>query len=186
MEKVGGKTNMEQNILKRYNEIHIMLWEEVIKVFSVRTNEPIEYYKTNTEQIKILYIASLKRTALFNLFVRGKITEQEKNNLLINANCAACYVADVVKSIEFIRGNANWYNGNCEYCPIKKWNAMNMHCNDYHTVENRLDSLINYIVNCITHREKFNLGAYTSLRKAIMKKMYIVAHLEWGYEENEV
>ena len=37
----GGKTNMEQNILKRYNEIHIMLWEEVLKVFSVRTNEPI-------------------------------------------------------------------------------------------------------------------------------------------------
>lgn len=45
MEKVGGKTNMEQNILKRYNKIHVMLWEEVIKVFSVRTNEPIEYYK---------------------------------------------------------------------------------------------------------------------------------------------
>lgn len=42
---------MEQNILKRYNEIHIMLWEEVIKVFSARTNEPIEYYKTNTEQM---------------------------------------------------------------------------------------------------------------------------------------
>ena len=45
--------------------------------------------------------------------------------------------------------------------------------------------VINRIVNCITHREKFNLGAYTSLRKAIIKKMYIVAHLEWGYEENE-
>lgn len=45
MEKVGGKTNMEQNILKRYNEIHTMLWEEVIKVFASRTNEPIEYYK---------------------------------------------------------------------------------------------------------------------------------------------
>lgn len=177
---------MEQNILKRYNEIHIMLWEEVIKVFSVRTNEPIEYYKANTKQIETLYIASLKRTALFNLFVRGKITEYEKNNLLMNCDCAACYVAGAVRSIEFIRGNANWYNDNCEYCPIKKWNAMNMHCNDYHTVEDKLDYLINRIVNCITHREKFNLGAYTSLRKAIMKKMYIVAHLEWGYEENEV
>lgn len=70
---------MEQSTLKRYNEIHIMLWEEVLKVFSVRTNEPIEYYKTNTEQIETLYIESLKRTALFNLFVNGKITEQEKN-----------------------------------------------------------------------------------------------------------
>lgn len=177
---------MEQNILKRYNEIHIMLWEEVLKVFIVRTNESIEYYKANKEQIETLYITSLKRTALFNLFVRGQITEEEKNNLLMNANCAACYVAGAVRSIEFIRGNANWYNDNCEYCPIKKWNATGMHCNDYHTVEDKLDDLINYIVNCITHRKKFNLGAYTSLRKAVMKKMYIVAHLEWGYEQNEV
>lgn len=58
-----------------------------------------------------------------------------------------------------------------------------MYCNDYHTVEDKLDYLINRIVNCLTHREKFNLGAYTSLRKSIMKKMYIVAHLEWRYEE---
>lgn len=66
-----------------------------------------------------------------------------------------------------------------------------MHCNDYHTVEDKLDDLINYIVNCITHRKKFNLGAYTSLRKAVMKKMYIVAHLEWDmnkmkYEEYNI
>lgn len=104
---------MEQNILKRYNEIHIMLWEEVLKVFIVRTNESIEYYKANKEQIETLYITSLKRTAIFNLFVRGQITEEEKNNLLMNANCAACYVAGAVRSIEFIRGNANWYNDNC-------------------------------------------------------------------------
>lgn len=172
---------MEQNILKRYNEIHIMLWEEVMKVFISRTNESIEYYKTNTEQIETLYITSLKRTAIFNLFVRGKITEVEKNNLLMNANCAACYVARAVRSIEFIRGNANWYNDNCEYCPIKKWNAMNMHCNDYHIVVNRLDYLIKYIIKCINGKEKFNIWAYMSLRKAIMKKMYIVAHLEWRY-----
>ena len=162
-----------------------MLWEEVIKVFVARTNEPIEYYKTNTEQIETLYIAKLKRTALLNLFVRGKITEQEKNNLIMNANCAACYIANAVRSIEFIRGNADWDNISCEFCPIKKWNVTNMYCIDYHTVEGRLDDLIDYIVNCITHREKFNLGAYMSLRKAIIKKMYIVAHLEWGYEENE-
>lgn len=174
---------MEQNILKRYNEIHIMLWEEVIKVFSDRTNEPIEYYRANKEQIETLYIASLKRTALFNLFVKGQITEQEKNNLLMNANCAACYVAGAVRSIEFIRGNVNWYNDACEYCPIKKWNVTNMHCNDYHTVEDKIYYLINYIAKCIDGKEKFKLWAYMNLRKAIMKKMYIVAHLEWGYEE---
>lgn len=175
---------MEQNILKRYNEIHIMLWEEVIKVFSARTNEPIEYYKINTEQIETLYITKLKRTALLNLFVRGKITEQEKNDLLMNANCAACYVADVVHSEEFRKYNVcRRYVSRCVYCPIKKWNAINMYCNDYHTVKDKLDYLINRIVNCITNREKFNLGAYMNLRKAIMKKMYIVAHLEWGYEE---
>lgn len=176
---------MEQSILERYNEIHVMLWEEVLKVFSVRTSKirGIEYYEANTDQIKTLYISSLKRTALFNLFVRGKITEQEKNNLLMSVNCAACYVANAVRSIEFMIDDANWYDS-CESCPVKKWNNMNMNCNDYHTVEYRLDGLIIYITNCITHKEKFNLGAYTSLRKAIMKKMYIVAHLEWGYEKN--
>lgn len=174
---------MEQNTLKRYNEIHIMLWEEVIKVFIARTNESIEYYKANREQIEILYIASLKRTALFNLFVRGKITEQEKNNLIMNANCAACYVAGVVRSIEFIRGNANWDNGNCEYCPIKKWRVEKMSCKDYHTLEDKIDYLINYIVNCTSGKEKFNLEVYTKLRKVIMKKIYIVEHLEWRYED---
>lgn len=176
---------MEQNILKRYNEIHTMLWEEVIKVFSARTSKirGIEYYKTNTEQIETLYITSLKRTALLNLFVEGKITEQEKNDLLMNANCAACYVSGAVMSIEFMRGNVNLGNDRCEFCPIKKWNATNMHCNDYHTLEDKIDYLINYIVKCIDGKEKFNIDAYTKIRKAIMKKMYIVAHLEWRYEE---
>lgn len=174
---------MKQIEIKRYNEIHVMLWEEVMKLFSVRTNEPIEYFRENKEQIETLYNTSLKRTALFNLFANGKITEKEKNNLIMNANCAACYVAGAVRSIEFIKGNVNWYDDNCKYCPIKKWNAKGKHCNDYHTVEDKIDYLINYIIKCITHREKFNLVAYTRLRKAIMKKMYIVAHLEWGYEK---
>lgn len=177
---------MEQNILKRYNEIHIKLWEEVLKVFAARTKESIEYFRENQEQIETLYITSLKRTALFNLFVRGQITEQEKNNLLMNCVCAACYVCAAVRSIEFIRGNTNWDSSRCECCPIKKWNSTGMHCNDYHTVESKLDDLTRYITNCITHREKFNLGAYKKLRKAVMKKMYIVAHLEWGYEQDEV
>jgi hypothetical protein len=182
---------MEQNILKRYNEIHIMLWEEVIKVFSVRTNKirDTEYYRENQEQIETLYIARLKRTAVLNLFVSGKITEQEKNNLLMNSDCAACSVADSASLEEFRKGNTGACSVleiRCKYCPIKKWNATGKRCIDYHTVEDRLDNLITYITYCITHREKFNLGVYTSLRKAIMKKMYIVAHLEWGYEQNEV
>lgn len=172
---------MEQSILKRYNEIHVMLWEEVLKVFIVRTNESIEYYKTNTEQIETLCITSLKRTALFNLFVRGQITEQEKNDLLMNANCAACCVANAVRSIEFMIDDANRYDS-CESCPIKKWRVEKMHCKDYHTLEGKLYDLVNYIVKCINGKKEFNQEAYTSLRKDIIKKMYIVAHLEWRYE----
>lgn len=176
---------MEQEILKRYHEIHTMIWEEVIKVFSARTSKirDIEYYKTNTEQIKTLYIRTLKRTALFNLFVRCKITEQEKNNLLMNANCAACYIANEVHGLQVELGAASVFKPVCCCCPIEKWNAMNMHCNDYHTVEDKIGYLINYIVKCIDGKEKFNIEVYTKLRKAIMKKMYIVAHLEWRYEE---
>lgn len=170
---------MEQNILKRYNEIHIKLWEEVLKVFSARTKESIEYFRENQEQIETLYISSLKRTALFNLFVRGKITKQEKNNLLMNCDCAACYVASEERNLQ-CRYSA------CNYCPIEKWRGIDKHCNDYCTLQDRIDNLIRYITKCIDGKEKFNLGAYTSLRKAVMKKMYIVAHLEWGYEENEV
>lgn len=177
---------MEQNILKRYNEIHVMLWEEVIKVFSARTNESIEYYKANQEQINTLFISYLKRKALLNLFVRGKITEFEKNRLLMSSDCAACYIADFVQSIEFILGNSNWSNIRCEYCPIKKWNTniASDCCKDYHVLEDKLDNLIRYIVKCTSNKGKFNIRAYTKLRKAVIKKAYIIAHLEWGYEEN--
>lgn len=179
---------MEQNILKRYNEIHTMLWEEVLKVFNARTNKirGIEYYKVNRNQIKTLYASSLKRKAIFNLFAREKITEEEKDNLSKHFDCAACSIADAVQSIAFLTGNANWANVRCEYCPIKKWRVEKMNCRDYHTLEDKIDNLINYIAKCISGKEKFNLKAYTKLRKAIMKKIYIVAHLEWGYEENEV
>lgn len=176
---------MEQNILKRYNEIHIMLWEEVIKVFSVRTNEPIEYYKANTEQIKTLYISSLKRTAIFNLFDKGKTTEQEKNRLLMNSNCSACYISNEEHNIQVKLGKAGMFECICFFCPIEKWRK-GVPCKDYYYVEESVNDLRRYIVKCINGKEKFNLGAYMSLRKAIMKKMYIVAHLEWGYEQNEV
>lgn len=54
---------------------------------------------------------------------------------------------------------------------------MNMH---YNAVEDRLDVLIRYITNCITHREKFGPGAYMSLRKAILRR---IEFLEWRYGE---
>ena len=166
------------------NEIHIKLWEEVIKVFSARTNESIEYFRENQEQIETLYITSLKRTALFNLFVRGQITEQEKNNLLMSNDCAACYVSDAVHSEEFRKYNVvRRYVCRCECCPIKKWNSAGMHCNDYSTLVDKLYDLINYTVKCINGKKEFNQEVYTSLRKDIIKKMYIVAHLEWRYEE---
>lgn len=36
---------MEQNILKRYNEIHIMLWEEALKQFMYNTGSCISSLK---------------------------------------------------------------------------------------------------------------------------------------------
>ena len=65
-------------------------------------NKQLSQKDIEQERIKGAIDILLKRTAIFNLFVRGEITEQEKNNLLINANCAACYVAGAVRSIEFI------------------------------------------------------------------------------------
>ena len=174
---------MEQNILKRYNEIHTMLWEEVLKVFASRTNEPIEYYKTNTEQIETLYIVSLKRIALFDLFDSGKITEEEKNNLLESANCAACYIAYKEYDLQFKLGTISVFEKVCKCCPIEKWREVGQHCKDYNKLGDKICSLINYIIKCIDGKEKFNLDTYTRLRKAIMKKMYIVAHLEWRYGE---
>lgn len=174
---------MEQSTLKRYNEIHIMLWEEVIKVFAARTKESIEYFRENQEQIETLYITSLKRTALFNLFVRGQITEQEKNNLLMNADCAACYISHVEHKIQVEFGMASAFKNVCLCCPIGKWRNESSQCGDYYTISDKLDYLINYTVKCINGKKEFNQEVYTSLRKDIIKKIYIVAHLEWRYEE---
>ena len=71
------KQNMEQSILKRYNEIHVMLWEEVLKVFSARTSNinDIKYYNENGQLSKKLRISNIKSTALLHLFARGEITE---------------------------------------------------------------------------------------------------------------
>lgn len=175
---------MEQNILKRYNEIHIMLWEEVLKVFSVRTRDinDIKYYKENVQLSKKLRISNIKSTALLHLFVKGEITEQEKDNLLMESNCSACYIAHIVHKINFEFKEDGMLGNTCSYCPIKKWRR-GKPCDEYYTIEKHLNDLRQYIVNCINGTKKFNLGAYTRLRKRIMKKMYIVAHLEWRYEE---
>lgn len=174
---------MEQNILKRYNEIHTMLWEEVLKAFSARTSNinDVKYYKENGQLSYKLNVFNIKRTALFHLCVRGKITEEEEYNLLANANCAACYVAHASQSIESMKDN-NYSRIRCVYCPIKKWNTMDTYCHDYYTIDDKLDDLTVYISNCIDGKEKFSIETYMSLRKAIIKKMYILAHLEWGYE----
>ena len=178
---------MEQNILKRYNEIHTMLWEEVLKVFASRTSNisDIKYYRENGQLLSKLYLPNIKRTALLHLFVRGQITEEEKNNLLICCNCSACYIANEVHDLQVELGAASVFNPVCYCCPIEKWR--NGHpCNEYKTVSENVHGLKRYVMKCINDKEKFNLEAYTRLRKAIMKKMYIVAHLEWGYEQNEV
>lgn len=53
---------MEQNVLKRYNEIHIMLWEEVIKVFNGKKEFNEEVYTRLRMDIerKMLNISSLE------------------------------------------------------------------------------------------------------------------------------
>lgn len=175
---------MEQTMLKRYNEIHVMLWEEVLKVFSARTRDinDIKYYKENGQLEKKLRISNIKSTALLHLFVRGEITEEEKENLLMESNCSACYIAHIVHNINFEFKGGSVFGRICYYCPIVRWRS-GMPCSGYYVISELLKDLELYIVNCISGKEKFNLGIYTSLRKDIMKKMYIVAHLEWRYEE---
>lgn len=175
---------MEQNEIKRYHEIHIKLWEEVIKVFAARTSNisDVKYYKENG-QLNKLYISNVKRTALLHLFVRGQITEEEKNNLLTNNDCAACYISHVEHKIQVEFGMASAFKCVCLCCPIGKWRNRSFPCDDYYIISDKINYLINYTVKCINGKKEFNQEAYTSLRKAIMKKMYIVAHLEWRYEE---
>lgn len=177
---------MEQNILKRYNEIHTMLWEEVLKVFNDRTNKGIEEFKKDKILLEDLHISRIKRTALFNLFEKDKITEEEKDNLLESANCAACYIAHGEYDLQFKFGTISIFEKICKCCPIEKWREAGQHCNDYNKLCDKICYLINHVIKCINGKEKFNQEVYTKLRMDIMKKMYIVAHLEWGYEENEV
>lgn len=98
----------------------------------------------------------------------------------MSCDCSACYIASKECDLQYR------FDSKCNHCPIEKWRGIDKHCNDYCTLQDRMDNLIGYITKCVDGKEKFNLGAYMSLRKDIMKKMYIIAHLELGYEENEV
>ena len=187
---------MEQSTLKRYNEIHIMLWEEALKQFMYNTDSCISSLKdilcgTVGEELRaikknavwcLLDIRSIKTKALRKLYSDGKISLLERNSLLASNLCSACYVAMDVKYKE--RERSDTFKVVCLYCPVTKWREESG-CHEFQVISRKITRLRRYIIKCMNDEEKFNQEAYTSLRKAIMKKMYIVAHLEWGYEENE-
>ena len=100
----------------------------------------------------------------------------------MDSNCSACYIAHIAQDISFEFKEGNVFEVVCFYCPIKKWRS-GIPCDEYYDISKLLKDLELYIVNCTNGKEKFNIGAYTRLRKRIMKKMYIVAHLEWRYGE---
>lgn len=175
---------MEQSEIKRYNEIHIKLWEEVAKIFDYRADKSFEKFKTNTKLLNDFCLSDMKRKAALNLYSKGLITGNEECNLSANANCCACYIAQQI-----------WYKANlvctdsfenrvnsCKCCPVQEWREQGS-CDGYHVVNERIYQLKDYIIKCINGKEKFNLLEYTRLRMDIMKKMYIVAHLEWRYGE---
>lgn len=187
---------MEQNILKRYNEIHIMLWEEALKQFMYNTDSCISSLKdilcgTVGEELRaikknavwcLLDIRSIKTKALRKLYSDGKISLLERNSLLASNLCSACYVAMDVKYKE--RERSDTFKVVCLYCPITKWREESG-CHEFQVISRKITRLRRYIIKCMNDEEKFNLGAYMKLRNSIIKKMYIVAHLDWGYEENE-
>lgn len=181
MEEVGGKTNMEQNILKRYHEIHIKLWEEVAKVFNDRTEKSFEKFKTNTKLLNDFCLSDMKRVSVLNLFSNGYITKNEQRNLLANTNCSACYIALQMWYEENLICTDSFENrvNSCKCCPVQEWREQGS-CDKYQVINERIYQLRDYIMKCINDKKEFNQEVYTSLRKDIMKKMYIVAHLEWG------
>lgn len=177
MEEVGGKTNMEQNILKRYNEIHVKLWEEVAKIFDRRADKSFEEFKTNTKLLNDFCLSDMKRKAVLNLYSKGYIAGSELSNLLANANCSACYIAQQMYYIFENSVNA------CMCCPIPKWRELG-ECNDYQVVNGRVYQLKDYIEKCIDGKKEFNLEVYTRLRMDIKRKMYNISSLEWRCEED--
>lgn len=175
---------MEQNILKRYNEIHIKLWEEVLKVFDDRTDKGFEEFKTNIELLDVLYLSDLKRQAVLNLFSKGYITESEQSRLLANANCSACYIAREMYYVADLTCFGSLEKGSCMCCPIPEWREQGR-CDDYSVLNECIHELRMYVIKCINGKKEFNQQVYTRLRMDIKRKMYNISSLEWGYEENE-
>lgn len=162
---------MEQNEIKRYHEIHIKLWEEIVKVFNNRTDKSFEKFKTNTKLLNDFCLSDMKRVSVLNLFSNGYITKNAQQ---------IWYKANLICTDSF----ENRINS-CKCCPVQEWREQGS-CDNYQVINERIYQLRDYIIKCINGKEKFNLLEYTRLRMDIMKKIYIVAHLEWGYEQNEV
>lgn len=175
---------MEQSTLKRYNEIHIMLWEEVIKVFNDRTDKSFEEFKTNIKLLNGFFLSDMKKKAVLNLYSKGRIAGSELSNLLANANCSACYVAQQTYYIANLICTDSFENrvNSCRCCPILKWREQGT-CDDYQVVNECVYQLKDYIVECIEEKKEFNLEVYTRLRMDINRKMYNISIIEWGYGE---
>ena len=177
---------MEQNILKRYNEIHIKLWEEIAKIFDDRTGKSFEEFKTDIKLLSDFCLSDMKRVALLNLFSNDFVTESELSNLLTNANCSACYIAQQMYYTVNLICTDSFENrvNSCRSCPVKEWREQGR-CDDYQDINERIYQLRDYVVKCINGKKEFNQGVYTRLRMDIKRKIYNISIIEWGYEENE-
>ena len=176
---------MEQNEIKRYNEIHIKLWEEVAKVFDDKTDKSFEKFKTNTKLLNDFCLSDMKKVSVLNLFYKGYITESEWSNLLANVNCSACYIAQRMYYIKKLICTDSFENrvNVCKCCPIPKWREQGT-CNDYRILSERILQLRDYIVKCINGKKEFNQEVYTRLRMDIKRQIYNISSLEWR-KQNE-
>lgn len=175
---------MEQSEIKRYHEIHIKLWEEVVKVFNDRTDKSFEKFKTNTKLLNDFCLSDMKRVSVLNLFSNGYITKNEQCNLLANTNCCACYIALQMwyeASSIFIDSFANRVSS-CKRCPVQEWREQGS-CDNYQVINERIYQLRDYIIKCINGKKEFNQEVYTRLRMDIERKMLNISSLEWRYEE---
>lgn len=175
---------MEQNILKRYNEIHIKLWEEIAKIFDDRTDKSFEEFKTDIKLLSDFCLSDMKRVSVLNLFSNGYITKNEQRNLLANANCCACYIAQQMwyeANLICIDSFENRVNS-CKCCPVQEWREQGS-CDNYQVINERIYQLRDYIIKCINGKKEFNLDVYTRLRMDIKRKMLNISSLEWRYED---
>lgn len=177
---------MEQSTLKRYNEIHIMLWEEIAKIFDDRTGKSFEEFKTDIKLLSDFCLSDIKRVALLNLSSNEFVTKSERSNLLANTSCCACYVAKQLWYKENLICTDSFENrvNSCKCCPVKEWREQGS-CDNYQVINERIYQLRDYVIKCINGKKEFNQGVYTRLRMDIKRKIYNISSIEWEYEENE-